>query len=263
MRKLKILLPVFMLLSGIGGFFIRKNELKTAYDPLTGLSIDGAPMLTVMIAAAAAILALSLLFVIFTPRKYKEIRRYTELFHIEVFAGYLLLLLCGAVITVSGIYYTVTEVILLKDYGLLKTAFGILAAATGIIIAYLASRCYKQRKVGRNILYVLPSIFSCVLLIMLYSENTANPVLTSYCYDCLAYVACALTFYYEIAVIFKKVMPGKLIASYLSASFFEITILAQSDLLPIKLMIGALAVTHILKCGALIRNMTAPSKHKA
>lgn len=262
MRKLKYPLPVFLIIAGLAGFFIRREELKTAFDPSNGLSISGAPFHTVMAIFAAAVIVIAIAFAIGMPVKYREVRPYIELFRIHGFLWYLVILAAGVIISASGIIYGVTEVWAYRDFSLMKVAFCVLAVIMGFIVSLMGYETYKQREIRHSIFYVIPSVCLCLLLIIFYRENTANPTLTSYCYRCLAYVFCALSFYYEIAVIFKKVMPGKLIASYIAASIFEITILAEAAPLFIKLMFGALAVTHIIKCGVLVSNLPNIKHHR-
>lgn len=260
MRKFSFILPTASLLCGLAGFYIRGQELKTAFEPDTGLAIHGAKISTVMMILSVAVVAAAIIIAIAIPAKYREIHPYERLFAKTGFAGYILIILCGAAVIAGGAIFAAQEITSTGSISVFNSVFSVFAVITGVIMANLGRRAYKGRAVKRNIAYSIPSLFLCIWLIMLYKENTANPVLTSYCYLCLAYAAGALTFYYETAVIFQKIMPGKLIAVYTAAVFFETTSLADNIPLCFKLALGGLALSHVIKCGAFIRGLAAENR---
>lgn len=257
MRKFSFILPGVSLLCGLAGFYIRGQELETAFEPGTGLPIEGAKMASVMMILSIAVIAAAIITAIAVPVKYREVHPYEKLFNRTGFGGYILILLCGAVVIAGGAGFIAEDIMTTGTLSRLNAVFAVLAVITGFMMAGLGRLAYKGREVKRNIAYSIPSLFMCLWLIMLYKENTANPVLTSYCYLCLAYAAGALTFYYETAVIFKKMMPGKLIAVYLAAVFFETASLADDIPIWFKLILGGLALSHVIKCGAFMRGLAA------
>ncbi|MDR2665345.1 MAG: hypothetical protein LBC21_03580, partial [Oscillospiraceae bacterium] len=57
MRRFPIFLIVFSVLAAAAGFFIRGAELRSAFDPISGLAIPGAGATGLLIALTAAVAA--------------------------------------------------------------------------------------------------------------------------------------------------------------------------------------------------------------
>jgi len=102
---------------------------------------------------------------------------------------------------------------------------------------------------------VVPILFMCFWLIVMYKQNATNPVLLSYCYYCLAIMASTLSFYYTAGFVFKKPAPGKTIFAYLASIYFCLVTLADEHPVSIKLIFAAVVAVNVVYSSMLIRNL--------
>ncbi len=74
MRRTSLFVPLFALIAGIAGFFLRQTELNTVFDSVTGLAEKGAPVTISLIALSVFFAAASILLSVLITRTTKQNR---------------------------------------------------------------------------------------------------------------------------------------------------------------------------------------------
>ena len=104
-------------------------------------------------------------------------------------------------------------------------------------------------------LSVVPTLFVCFWLILMYRQNASNPVLLDYIYKCLALVTSALSFYFTSGFLYGKPAPGKAIFTYFAAIYFCTVTLADDHPLSIKIIYFAMIAVNIVHSSMLLKNL--------
>ena len=134
--------------------------------------------------------------------------------------------------------------------------FLILSALAAISVAFFAIEMYQDpRRKMTFALSIVPTLFMCFWLVFIYKQNAANPILLSYCYQCLAVITSALGFYFTSGFVYSKPAPGKTIFFYLAAVYFGFVTLADAHDLAIKLIFAAIIAMNVTYSSMLIRNL--------
>ena len=235
----KFLPPILAILWGVVGFALRRWQLSTGFEPVTGLPVPGAP-------ATMALLVWSLLLVpvlIFlcghmdTARPWEEAldAQGNSLFLTAVVSGaFLLLVSAGAeAITLSATYRTALS-LLAEDETLGWTAAAmpplrILLCAAGFPCALvwgqrLARRSPKRRE---SLTLLELCLLFCVWLISDYQVRAADPVTQDYMYAIFAIVCSLLGLYYIASWSFQTGKPRRTAVFCLLGPYFSLVTLAD------------------------------------
>ncbi len=255
MRKSAVIMPLAFLLTGIIGFFIRRWELDTVIDNATGLAEKNAPVTVLLIGISVAVILAAMLTAILTSVRTKADREYARAFKPGSFlyVGLSFFLGLGWIVAIVLQYFSLrsTGIITIIDW-----IFMLLAVLSAISVVILAMGAYTRRTgAGMLVFSIIPSLFFCFWLIILYKDNAKNPVLIDFCYQSLAIAASALSFYFSAGYAYKKASPGWTVFSFLTSIFFCIVVLADSIGLPIKLMFGIIAIVSWINANAFIGNL--------
>jgi hypothetical protein len=212
MRK-EIFLPGLALTGGIAGFFLRRWQLSSAFEPDTGLPVSGAP-------ATWALLALSFLMALVLlplcrgrhgpfPGGYDEAFRCFSPLYAALTAAAGFLLGAGGILKLLELPAVLAEYLdpglrsILAALPRLLLAFLCLASAVCVILT--AKNNYRGEGRGtRSTLLLIPPFFSCMWLIAAYQERAADPVLMDYVYQLFAIIAVLLALYSMAGFSFEK-----------------------------------------------------------
>ena len=96
MRK-ELVLPVTAIVGGAIGFFLRRLELATAFEPDTGLPIEGMPVTWALIALSAAVAVVLLLLCLGVGKGFEG--GYDQAFRARDAAPYMMGMTAGAFLT--------------------------------------------------------------------------------------------------------------------------------------------------------------------
>lgn len=240
MRKLSIPVPLVAALCAIGGFFLRRHESAVVYDA-SGFPIRGAAATVSLAALSVAVLLAAAAAGILISRRLAPREEYGRAFGrglaamgLEVVLG--LLLIYGAVLYLQG------------GSGGVRLVFAALQALTGVSLMVLARGAYTAKEGGLLLFSAIPPVFLCLLLILIYRANSANPILISYCYKILAAASAALCTYYEAGFIYGKPQGSKMIFSLIISVYFCGVTLADTAAAPAEAaLFGALGAVFLLK----------------
>lgn len=255
MRVSAIIMPFFTLLAGAAGFYLRQTELWNVFDRYTGLPQRWSGITLGLIALCAAFLLIALLFSIGVGMKYRSPAGFENAYGTDP----LTYPFAFCVIGIVWLGATVKQFVDLNAIGSMPNSelyFSILSALAAISLAFFAVEMYQDPR--RKIIFslsVVPTLFMCFWLILVYKQNAANPVLLSYCYQCLAIIASTLGFYFTSGFVYNKPAPGKTVFFYFASIFFCFVTLADGHSLTTSLIFVALIAVNITYSSMLIRNL--------
>ena len=254
MRKNAFVFPLSALVLGLAGGLLRQRELNTVFDPVTGLAKRGAPVTIMLCALSVAAIIIYLVTSYIISRKYAAHKDYSLAFTPAKVPSL-------SVLVIAGLLWLAASVKIYLDVGvgvptvdLIFCGFSALSAVSVIALAFLA---FKSSK-GPGLLFfsVIPSLFLCLWLILLYKQNAANPVRLDYCYQCLAIAAAILSFYFSAGCFFGKSSAGKTIFSYMITIFFGIIALFDSFPIAMKGIFAAILAITLIFSTPYIANLT-------
>ena len=255
MRRFAIVMPLFAILAGVAGLYVRMLERRDVFDDFTGLPERGATITYLLIALAVGFLILVAVFSIVAGVKHTSLRGFDNAFGTESLAYPFLITLLGAVWLGATVKYFVDSNASL-ELSEPSLYFVILSALAALSMVFFAIEIYQDpRRKTALVLSVVPILFMCFWLILLYKENATNPVLLGYCYYCLAVISVTLSFYYTAGFIFNKRSPGKAVFVYLASIFFCLVTLADDHQIGVKLILAAMAAVDAIYSFMLIRHM--------
>jgi len=255
MRISAIFMPFFAVVAGATGFYLRLLELWDVFDELTGLPRRGAGITLALFIVSAVFLVVVIVFAIRAAVKHASPQGFEKAFGTDPLAYPLIFTLLG----IAWLGATVKHFLDIYATGVLQAtelAFLILSALSAISVAFFAVEMYQDpRRKARYALSVIPTLFSCFWLILVYRNNASNPVLLSYCYQCLAIITATLGFYFTSGFVYNKPAPGKAIFSYFAATYFCFITLADDHPISIKIIIAVLIAVNLAYASMLIRNL--------
>ena len=214
MRKCAPLILLFSLCGGGAGFLLRKYQLMTAYEPLSGLPARGAQATILSNTLTLYFFLIVLAFAVFASLRYKTPADFENTFCVNAIIYPVVnvliggLLMCGAVMHLVNL--RVAEI--LRTIDIYFVVILILAAASIILSAVELFQNPRHKFVYA--LSIAPIAFLCFWLIMLYRANAATPVLLEYVYPCLAIMFSTLSFHFTAGFLFGSPSSGKAIVAY-------------------------------------------------
>jgi hypothetical protein len=266
MRKSTVVIPLLALIAGGIGFLVRLAEVNTGFEATTGFAKRDSLMSTLLIILVVAVLVLSAVAGVMTASRRKADNDYGRAFAPK---GFIYLatsfVLAFAWLVADVLYFfdyygrymeTAVDIGLTAGFPVLETIFVFLAAVSAISLIFLARGAYRGRAGGEMLLFsIIPSVFFCFWLILVYKNNASNPVILSFCYQCLAIAAAALSYYFSAGYVYKKSAVGRTVFSFLATIFFCILVLADTIILPVKIIYGLTAVWAFMNCFVFLRNL--------
>ncbi len=228
MRKKYIMLWCALGLGSLGAL-LRSRQLAAGFEEATGLPVPGsvpAILLAVLsvLAAAGALLGGYLLF------RRSEVGE--DAFERDR-AVSLITAAAGAVMLASAVLSYIEGYPRTAD--LVRKVFAATAALTGACVIYSALSGPKAG--GRYFAVIVPELFFCFWLAVTYRTRATSSVLTSYCYECFAFAAATMAFYYEAGFTYRRgrsVLTAAFIA--MALVFLGVT-LADSHPVAVKLYV--------------------------
>jgi len=255
MRVSAILVPFFAVLSGVGGYYLRLSELLNVFDPLTGLPDRNAATTFWLIVLSAFNLLLIVVFAFFVAARNRSPRGFESAFGTDpVF--YPVVFSLSGIVWLIGTYLYFAYHRAADTLQTMEIYFIILSAVAAICVTVFAIEMFQDsRRKAQYTLSIVPTIFLCFWLLLIYRSNASNPILLSYLYQCLAIVASALGFYFTSGFLYDKPAPGKAIVSYYASIYFCAVTLADDHHLGLKLILGAIIAVSIVHMAMLLRNL--------
>ena len=255
MRIAAFFMPLFALLSGAAGFCLRMAELMNVFEARTGLPERGALLTYMLVVASVLFLIIMLLFSIYVAAKRTTQRGFENAFGTDPLTYPFALSIIGVLWLGATVKYFV-DVTATGAVTMAEIYFSGLSALSAICVALFAIEIYQDpRRKSTFALSIVPTLFMCFWLILLYRQNAANPILLSYAYQCLALIATALGFYFTSGFVYNKPAPGKTVFCYFAAIYFCFVTLADDHVTAVKLIFAAIIALNAVYCSKLIRHL--------
>lgn len=232
--------PTAVLAAGVVGAFLRRLELRFAFEETSGLAVKGDPAAGALIVVSAAIFAAIVVFSVLAVKKDAAPNIYRRAFYNGSILSFMFSALFGAVIILcSALFFIKPADIGIS--GITFTVFSAFSLLSGLSVIVLASGGFTQKERGAEVLFsVIPAVFFCFWLAVVYRDYAACPTLSKYAYRCLALAFSALAFYYGAGYAFGRVKVKMTVVSHLTAVYFICVTLADDWTLMQK---GILAAT--------------------
>jgi len=248
-------MPFFALLAGAIGFYMRRLEWSTVFDS-AGLPERGAFLTSALIALAVLFFVFSLIFSIVVSVRYRSLRGFENAFGTDSLAYPFSFGIIGLVWLAATVMYFL-ENRELGQAGIIMTVyFPVFSALSAISAAFFAVEMYNDpRRKSVFALGVIPTLFLCFWLVLVYRDNASNPVLLSYAYQILAIIASALAFYFTSGFVYGKPAPGKTVFFYFMSIFFCFITVADGHNIMIRVIFASILVMNLLYASKLIRNL--------
>jgi len=263
MRISSVFVPFIALLAGAGGFYLRLTELLSVFDRRTGLAERSASVTIALIVLTVIFLLFAFFFSLRATVRHTASDGFENAYGTDPLSYPVVFSLIGIV----WLGATVKHFIDVNASGALpgvQLYFLILSALSAVSIAVFAIEMFQDPR--RKIIYalsIIPTLFMCFWLILMYRQNATNPVLLSYCYQCLAIITAALGFYFTSGFIYNKPAPGKTIFTYMAAIYFGFVTLADDHAVSIKIIIAAIITINVVSSSMLIRNLRWKDRSRA
>ena len=191
--------PLLALAGGLVCFFLRLWQLRTGFEPDTGLAIPGA-LAGQLLLAALTILALVMVLSVRTLSAATSGALFAA--GLQVNKGHLAVLLAGLLLLgVSGILHLMSSALFLEDW-IASLLEGLLILASVFSLLPVVRVCQKGGSLSSSLL-LTPAVCSVVELVLAYRTSSVNPVLQSYYVDLLALAALTLAYYRLSAFAFR------------------------------------------------------------
>lgn len=240
MRK-NILLPLLTLLAGAAGFGLRKWQLATGFEALTGLAVPGAPAAVVLAVFSAAVAALLFLL---TRKGEKALSwdvlyaagRQNSLAATALILSAVLLLASGGTElvaqSINGFLPASGDTPFARIASRLLPPLRIVLCVGALPCIFLWARALLRGEGGTENLAVLePCLLLCVWLISTYQLRSADPVIQDYLYEVLAIVTALLGLYFISGPSFGNGRPRSALLFCLLGTYFSLVTLADGHLL--------------------------------
>ena len=238
MRK-ELVLPVTAIVGGAIGFFLRRLELATAFEPDTGLPIEGMPVTWALIALSAAVAVVLLLLCLGVGKGFEG--GYDQAFRARDAAPYMMGMTAGAFLTAAAGVLLLLKLPRLYAEASLETSgfpmfslvpmvlLAVLCLASAWSMLMLGKNNYRGEEKGRYSAWLLiPAYTCCMWLIVSYQEHSGDPIILDYVYQLFSVIAAVLGCYFLSGFGFGRSRPAAAAFFSAEAMYFALVTLADA-----------------------------------
>lgn len=252
------LLPLLAVISGIGGFFLRRWELSTAFEP-NGLVTPWTPA-SVMLIMLSIVLALVVAFLCCKPKN--ELKTYGDAFFAPGNLLYLVILALASACLLVGSFVGFKSAMTSWPRNLLHLALWVLCFAAFFCVLNIALSNFRSTSRKYNVMLLIPAYAFCLWLVSAYQQHAADPVVLDYVYELFAIICTLLGLYFAAAFSFAKAKVWRCAFFSLMGIFFSIVTLADSHHRATQLLYLFAILYQLATVSVLLKNaFTTPPKH--
>jgi hypothetical protein len=262
MRFSTFFIPFLTVVAGICGFWLRMIELATVFNPYTGFPERDAPITLALIGLSALIIVIAIIFAIRITVKYTVGSDFDNAFGTDSFMYPVIYTAVGTVWIAATAIYFLGHYAMGTDEILVRLFAGASSLAALFIIIFAIEVYKNPRRKFISIFSVLPTMFMCVWLVLIYRENASNPVLLSYAYKILGIAFAATGCYFSSSFAIGKPVIGKAIVAYIAATYFLFVTIADDYPMSMKMILSAIAFMSLFNLGSLLRNLQKKSRNR-
>ena len=263
MRIAAFFMPLFALLSGAVGFYLRLNELWNVFDIRTGLPERGATETYTLITASGVFLLLFLLFSVMVAVKRSSPKGFENSFGTHPLT-YPFTFAIIAMVWLGASVKHFLDHFSMQPMPMVEIYFSALSALAAVSVALFAIEMYQDpRRKMTFAMSIVPTVFMCFWLGIMYRDNASNPILLSYVYEFLAIISSALAFYFTSGFVYNKPSPPASLFFYFTAVYFCFVTLADGHSVTVKLIFCSILAMNIVYSAKLIRHLRRKESKKA
>ena len=268
MRK-ELILPVTAIVGGAIGFFLRRQELLTAFEPDTGLPIDGMPVTWALIALSVVVAAVVLLLCLGTGKGFES--GYDEAFQARDVAPYMMGMTAGAFLSAAAGVLLVLQLPALYAQASVETGgFPMLSLVPKVLLALLClASAWSMLMLGKNnyrgegqgkysAWLLIPAYTCCMWLIVSYQEHSGDPIILDYVYQLFAVIAAVLGCYFLSGFGFGRGRPAAAAFFSAEAMYFALVTLADAHEPAFLLLYAGCFFYFAASSVALLHNLGRP-----
>ena len=237
MRKNSVTAVTLSAAAGLVGLVLRRIEYNTALHGGVGIADERLPVTFALAALSAAMVLLSVLYA------YNMVKKSGKKGNLFGEAPGAIAVVFGDVLFAfgAGIYYMGNKENLTPTV-LIFTIMAVICAASFWITARPSGDDGGMAK----LMCVVPSLFFCLWLVLIYKENSMEPQLIKFVYRCLDVAALTMFFYYISGYYYGRGKPAPAIVSGMLSIYFSLLVLAELGTMWNVLMIsGALIIVCV------------------
>ncbi len=255
MRKCRFVPGLFLLLGAVGAV-LRRVELATVFDPISGLPTPNAPVSVALTVLTALALVAAVAVALTARRKCEAPESFREAYPVKSPLTFGVMAVLGAVVTVCA---ALTFRGMRAGYWILNLA-GPAAAAFVLLMALAGCGMILMAWGGRGSLdkaflrlgSVMPALLCCYWMVAWYRVNAGNPVLLEYACPCLAFAAGAMGAFYGAGFAFGR----RNLTATLWLSLMAVYLLPAAAMSPapwfLRVPLVAMAAYFALQMGCLL-----------
>lgn len=215
MRK-QIVIPVGAACVGAVSAVLKYIQAKTSYDE-KGLIPRGDTVTVAMAVISVIFCAAALIISWKTAKSERDSRSYAQAFPIG--KGELLAIAAASAVMAAASLMAADGTVILVGRAVNFTAF--LGVSTAACCALLALTAFFGRKGAEQCLFgSVPALFFCFLMATVYKEYAGKPIISEYCYECIALGSGAVAFYCSAGYTFGRANGFVNVLSHLLAIYF-------------------------------------------
>jgi len=264
MRKSSIAFLVLTPLLAVAGFFLRRMETDTIFDPGTGLARMWQPISIGLMALCAVSLIVFILLAKNTPRR--NIASFGDGFSAGGFGKFFLGLSAIAVLLLSA-YFLAAHFLSLSLPSVLEheqTWRALVLSIGGILSGALMLSVALRGTSGKviHISTLFTPLWLCALLMLAYLDYSMHPARLWYIYPLATVGLSSVAFYYLSAFAFDRAKPRRfLVYSALALVFIGITLGDSTGVLggSLHILWAALALSLYVYQILLLKNLEKPA----
>ncbi len=218
-----VLPPLLAVAGGVGGFFLRRWELSTAFDA-SGLAIPWAPASVVLIVWSAA---LALAFALLCRGARHELKDYGGAFSACGNWAYLVVTaLAAACLLVAGGFGLADELGGASPR-LLRLLLWAMCIVSFCCVLTVVLNNFRGRGRKYSLALLVPAYTCCLWLVSAYQQRSADPVVLDYVYELFAIVCTLLGLYFTAGFSFARGKIWRCAFFSLLSVYFGIVTLAD------------------------------------
>ena len=252
MHKIGFILAPLAVLAGILGFFLRRLQLETVFDPQTGLATSNAPISLVLLALSALVVGLFFGLSFLAPKR--EGADFATAFGSGAFGRTILCFFAVILMFVGG--GRLIALMMIRQFELFPLLWAGAALLAGVFLILLALLGHSGRNVA--IFSAVPVFFISLWMVILYIDHAANPVLLAYVYRLFALAFLLLSFYYIAGFAFRQAKVGRLIFAVSTAVYFTGVTFADGGITYQNIALAALVLSALLYMLILTHKLSLP-----
>lgn len=252
------LLPFLAVIGGVGGFFLRRWELSTAFEP-SGLVTPWTPA-SVLLIVLSMVLALVVAFLCRKPKN--ELKTYGDAFFAPGNWLYLVILALASACLLVAAFVGFRSEMTAFPRNTLHLLLWMLCVIAFFCILNIALSNFRSISRKYNVTLLIPAYAFCLWLVSAYQQHAADPVVLDYVYELFAIICSLLGLYFAAAFSFAKAKVWRCAFFSLMGIYFSIVTLADSHHRATQLMYLFAILYQLATVTVLLKNtFTSPPRH--